>query len=129
MLSQPPAPGCGRRGSRALTGSRWPAAHPEQLDGVRNALESRLSLIRAGRTGKTASIRTIARGPRPTERGLTLCPTGRAAIRMSEASGVRARPSTPRSMDPGRGPTHDEHDPLRATADRRRDPMATSSCW
>src|SRR5918912_1526260 len=40
-------------------------------------------------------------------------PTGRAAIRMSEASGVRARTvHSALGWIPGEGPTHDEDDPL-----------------
>jgi exodeoxyribonuclease V alpha subunit len=45
---------------------------------------------------------------------LLVAPTGRAAIRMSEASGVRARTvHSALGWIPGEGPTHDEQDPLR----------------
>jgi len=83
---------------------------------VRAAFTERLSLITGGPgTGKTASIRTIgaltvARGARV----LLVAPTGRAAVRMTEATGMRA--STVHSAlgwIPGEGPTHDEDDPLR----------------
>ena len=87
----------------------------EQLAGVRNAFARRLSVITGGPgTGKTASIKTIAtlaagRGARV----LLVAPTGRAAIRMTEASGIRARTvHSALGWIPGEGPTHDEHDPL-----------------
>ena len=87
----------------------------EQLEGVRNAFAHRLSVITGGPgTGKTASIRTIAtlaagRGARV----LLVAPTGRAAIRMTEASGVRAKTvHSALGWIPGEGPTHDEQDPL-----------------
>ncbi len=88
----------------------------EQWTGVRAAFTERLSLVTGGPgTGKTASIRTIgtlaaARGARI----LLVAPTGRAAVRMTEATGIRA--STVHSAlgwIPGEGPTHDEDDPLR----------------
>jgi exodeoxyribonuclease V alpha subunit len=88
----------------------------EQWGGVRAAFAERLSLITGGPgTGKTASIRTI--GSLAVERGariLLVAPTGRAAVRMTEATGMRA--STVHSAlgwIPGEGPTHDEDDPLR----------------
>jgi exodeoxyribonuclease V alpha subunit len=87
----------------------------EQLGGLRNAFAHRLSVITGGPgTGKTASIRTIAslaagRGARV----LLVAPTGRAAIRMTEASGIRAKTvHSALGWIPGEGPTHDEHDPL-----------------
>ena len=65
-------------------------------------------------TGKTASIRTIAiLAAGQGARVMLAAPTGRAAIRMTEASGVTAR--TVHSIlgwVPGEGPTHDEGDPL-----------------
>jgi exodeoxyribonuclease V alpha subunit len=87
----------------------------EQLAGVQNAFANRLSLITGGPgTGKTASIRALAahasaRGARV----LLVAPTGRAAIRMSEASGVRAKTvHSALGWIPGEGPTHDQQDPL-----------------
>ena len=87
----------------------------EQWAGVRAAFTERLSLITGGPgTGKTASIRTI--GALAVGRGarvLLVAPTGRAAVRMAEATGMRA--STVHSAlgwIPGEGPTHDEDDPL-----------------
>jgi exodeoxyribonuclease V alpha subunit len=88
---------------------------PEQRRGVGNSFAHRLSLITGGPgTGKTASIRAIA--TRATGRGarvLLVAPTGRAAIRMHEASGMRATTvHSALGWVPGEGPTHDEHDPL-----------------
>jgi exodeoxyribonuclease V alpha subunit len=87
----------------------------EQLAGVGNAFAHRLSLITGGPgTGKTASIRTIAaRAKAQGARVLLVAPTGRAAIRMTEASGVPAKTvHSALGWIPGEGPTHDEHDPL-----------------
>jgi exodeoxyribonuclease V alpha subunit len=89
----------------------------EQFAGLRNALTRRLSLITGGPgTGKTASIRTIAAvAAGQGARVLLVAPTGRAAIRMSEASGVRAKTvHSALGWIPGEGPTHDEQDPLAA---------------
>ena len=102
-----PAEGEDRRGGPELT--------TEQQTGVGNALAHRLSLITGGPgTGKTASLRAIAglaagRGVRV----MLVAPTGRAAIRMTEASGIRARTvHSALGWVPGEGPTHDEDDPL-----------------
>jgi exodeoxyribonuclease V alpha subunit len=87
----------------------------EQLSGVRNALTQRLSLITGGPgTGKTASIRTIAAvAAAAGGRVLLVAPTGRAAVRMTETSGVRAKTiHSALGWIPGEGPTHDEQDPL-----------------
>jgi len=87
----------------------------EQLAGVDNAFAHRLSVITGGPgTGKTASIRTIARlAAEQGVRVLLVAPTGRAAVRMSEASGVRAKTvHSALGWIPGEGPTHDQHDPL-----------------
>ena len=89
----------------------------EQLTGVRNAFTHRLSLITGGPgTGKTASIKTIAAvATGQGARVLLVAPTGRAAIRMHEASGMRATTvHSALGWIPGEGPTHDEHDPLRS---------------
>ncbi len=92
-----------------------PQLTAEQLAGVRNAFAHRLSLITGGPgTGKTASIRTIA-GLAAVQgaRVLLVAPTGRAAIRMSEASGMRAQTvHSALGWIPGEGPTHDGQDPL-----------------
>jgi exodeoxyribonuclease V alpha subunit len=87
----------------------------EQRNGVRNAFAHRLSLITGGPgTGKTASIKTIASlAAGQGARVMLVAPTGRAAIRMHEASGTRATTvHSALGWIPGEGPTHDEHDPL-----------------
>ena len=60
---------------------------------MRAAFEHRLSVITGGPgTGKTASIRTIAKlGEAQGAKVLLVAPTGRAARRMTEASGVDAK--------------------------------------
>ncbi len=87
----------------------------EQLSALQAAFAHRLSVITGGPgTGKTSAIRSIAasavsRGARV----LLVAPTGRAAVRMSEASGLRARTvHSALGWVPGEGPTHDEQDPL-----------------
>jgi exodeoxyribonuclease V alpha subunit len=87
----------------------------EQQDGLQVAFEHRLSVITGGPgTGKTASIKSIA--AEATARGakvMLVAPTGRAAVRMSEASGLKARTvHSALGWVPGEGPTHDEQDPL-----------------
>jgi exodeoxyribonuclease V alpha subunit len=87
----------------------------EQQAALEAALAHRLSVITGGPgTGKTASIKTIA--ATATERGarvMLVAPTGRAAVRMTEASGLRARTvHSALGWIPGEGPTHDEQDPL-----------------
>ncbi|MGO9899579.1 MAG: AAA family ATPase [Solirubrobacteraceae bacterium] len=92
-----------------------PALTAEQLAGVRAALTQRLSVITGGPgTGKTASIRTIASvADSQGARVMLVAPTGRAATRMSEASGFPARTvHSALGWIPGEGPTHDEDDPL-----------------
>src|SRR5262249_37665932 len=84
---------------------------PEQWAGVRAAFTERLSLITGGPgTGKTASIRTIGSlAVLAGLRVLLVAPTGRAAVRMTEATEMSA--STVHSAlgwIPGEGPTHDE---------------------
>ena len=110
--------GDGRR--RAAPGSADTPDAPDELTAEQQAaLEAafahRLSVITGGPgTGKTASIKTIA--ARATERGarvMLVAPTGRAAVRMTEASGLRARTvHSALGWIPGEGPTHDEQDPL-----------------
>jgi exodeoxyribonuclease V alpha subunit len=112
----------GRRGGRlepsassddAIAGA--PELTAEQRAAVHNALAHRMSLITGGPgTGKTASIKTIAAvATGQGARVMLVAPTGRAAIRMSEASGVTARTvHSALGWIPGEGPTHDEDDPL-----------------
>ncbi len=86
-----------------------------QLAGLAGAFAHRLSVITGGPgTGKTASVRTVAAcAAAQGARVMLVAPTGRAAIRMTEASGVRARTvHSALGWVPGEGPTHDEDDPL-----------------
>ncbi|MDQ4041105.1 MAG: AAA family ATPase [Actinomycetota bacterium] len=88
---------------------------PEQWEGVRAAFASRLSVITGGPgTGKTATITTIGAVGRQQELNVVLvAPTGRAAKRMTEATGLPA--STIHSAlgwIPGQGALLDEDDPL-----------------
>lgn len=89
---------------------------PEQWAGVRGAFVHRLSVVTGGPgTGKTASIREIGQIAREQRASVMLvAPTGRAALRMTEATGLDA--STVHSAlgwIPGEGPVHDEDLPLR----------------
>jgi exodeoxyribonuclease V alpha subunit len=87
----------------------------EQLTALNAAFAHRLSVITGGPgTGKTASIKTIAaRAQEGRARVLLVAPTGRAAVRMTEASGLRAKTvHSALGWIPGEGPTHDEQDPL-----------------
>jgi exodeoxyribonuclease V alpha subunit len=88
----------------------------EQWQGVRGAFAHRFSLVTGGPgTGKTASIRMIGAIAAQQRAALILvAPTGRAALRMREATGLEA--STVHAAlgwIPGEGPTLDEDDPLR----------------
>src|SRR5579875_756605 len=88
---------------------------PEQEAGVRAAFEHRLSVITGGPgTGKTASIRTIAKlAEGQGAKVLLVAPTGRAARRMTEASGVDAKTvHSALGWVPGELPEHDEDEPL-----------------
>jgi exodeoxyribonuclease V alpha subunit len=87
----------------------------EQLAGCISAFTHRLSLITGGPgTGKTASIKSIAAlAADQAARVMLVAPTGRAAIRMGEASGLRATTvHSALGWVPGEGPTRDEEDPL-----------------
>jgi exodeoxyribonuclease V alpha subunit len=88
----------------------------EQWAGVCGAFVQRLSVVTGGPgTGKTASIRMIGQIAREQRAHVMLvAPTGRAALRMTEATGLDA--STVHSAlawIPGEGPVHDEELPLR----------------
>jgi exodeoxyribonuclease V alpha subunit len=89
---------------------------PEQWAGVRGAFAHRLTLVTGGPgTGKTASIRMIGAIAAQQRASLALvAPTGRAALRMRDSTGLDA--STVHAAlgwIPGEGPTLDEDDPLR----------------
>jgi exodeoxyribonuclease V alpha subunit len=84
---------------------------PEQTAAVRAAFASRLSIVTGGPgTGKTATIRLIcAAGEQQKQSVLLVAPTGRAARRITESTGLDA--STIHSAlgwIPGQGPTVDE---------------------
>jgi exodeoxyribonuclease V alpha subunit len=113
------------RVSALLSGSpaaRWEVGETpvsltaEQAGAVKASIAHRLSLVTGGPgTGKTASIKTIGsmaalHGP---GKVMLVAPTGRAAIRMTEATGLAARTvHSALGWIPGEGPTHDEDDPL-----------------
>jgi exodeoxyribonuclease V alpha subunit len=97
-------------------GANEPSLTAEQLAGVQAAFAHRLSVITGGPgTGKTATIRTIAaEAARRRARVMLVAPTGRAASRMAEASGITATTvHSALGWIPGEGPTHDEDDPVR----------------
>ena len=83
---------------------------------MRNAFAHRLSVITGGPgTGKTASIRTIARTARGAGRAGDARRADRARGDPDDARPAASgpRPSTRRSAGcPAKGPTHDEDDPL-----------------
>ncbi|MBS1868470.1 MAG: AAA family ATPase [Actinobacteria bacterium] len=88
----------------------------EQWAGVQGAFAHRFSLVTGGPgTGKTASIRMIGAIAAQQRASLVLvAPTGRAALRMREATGLEA--STVHAAlgwIPGEGPTLDADQPLR----------------
>jgi exodeoxyribonuclease V alpha subunit len=87
----------------------------EQLAGVKAAFAHRLSIVTGGPgTGKTASIRRITTLAAEQKASLMLvAPTGRAAVRMTEATGTQATTvHSALGWIPGQGPSHDEDDPL-----------------
>ncbi len=87
----------------------------EQQAAVRAALRFRLSVITGGPgTGKTATIRAIAAHAHARRAGVLLvAPTGRAARRMTESSGVEARTiHSALGWIPGEAPERDEDAPL-----------------
>ena len=84
---------------------------PEQWQAVRAAFASRLSIVTGGPgTGKTATIRLICAAAAAQKASIVLvAPTGRAARRMADSTGMEA--STIHSAlgwVPGQGPTVDE---------------------
>ena len=99
-----------RNGSGPLrAGDLVPA--PEQSAAVRAAFTSRLSIVTGGPgTGKTATIRLICAAAAARKTSIALvAPTGRAARRMAESTGMDA--STIHSAlgwIPGQGPTVDD---------------------
>ncbi len=109
----------------AAKASLGPPAHdagdlepaPEQRDAVEHAFAHRLSIVTGGPgTGKTATIKLICAAAHARNASVLLvAPTGRAARRISESTGLEA--STVHSAlgwIPGEGPQRTEDDPLRA---------------
>jgi exodeoxyribonuclease V alpha subunit len=97
--------------SPAAPGDLIPA--PEQWSAVEAAFASRMSIVTGGPgTGKTATIRLICAAAKQQRASIALvAPTGRAARRMAESTGMDA--STIHSAlgwIPGQGPTKDEID-------------------
>jgi exodeoxyribonuclease V alpha subunit len=90
---------------------------PEQRAAVEHAFAHRLSIVTGGPgTGKTATIKLICAAAHEQRTSVLLvAPTGRAARRVSESTGLDA--STVHSAlgwIPGEGPQRTEEDPLRA---------------
>ena len=118
------APSHARRRAGPPTPTPGRALTEEQETAVQGALKHRLSLITGGPgTGKTATVRAIVTAAE--EQGLRVllvAPTGRAAARMREASGVQAATvHSALGWIPGEGPTHDARGPaaLRPARGRR----------
>ncbi len=114
------APTLGRRAGAEDPAAESPSGADDELTAEQRAavghvFAHRLSVITGGPgTGKTASIRAIARAA--SGRGtsvMLVAPTGRAAIRMTESSGLRATTvHSALGWVPGEGPTRDAEDPL-----------------
>ena len=103
----PDAVGGGPAGELSLTA--------EQRAGVSAAFSYRLSVITGGPgTGKTATIQTVARLATEQHAAVLLvAPTGRAARRMTEASGFQAKTvHSALGWIPGQAAEHNEDDPL-----------------
>ncbi|HVL95915.1 MAG TPA: AAA family ATPase [Solirubrobacteraceae bacterium] len=88
---------------------------PAQWEAVTNAFAHRLSIVTGGPgTGKTATIRMLCAAAHAQDaRTLLVAPTGRAARRVAESTGLEA--STVHSTlqwIPGEGPVRDETNPL-----------------
>jgi exodeoxyribonuclease V alpha subunit len=101
--------------SDAVLGDSGIELTPEQEAAVLAAFRHRLSVITGGPgTGKTASIRAIATtGKKQSAKVLLVAPTGRAARRMTEASGVEAKTvHSALGWIPGEAPEHNEENPL-----------------
>jgi exodeoxyribonuclease V alpha subunit len=116
LLAGPPAPKL-REAHAVLGDSRrdGPELTEEQRAGVEAAFARRLSIITGGPgTGKTASIRTlVALAEEHDVRVLLAAPTGRAAVRMSQATGIDATTiHSALGWVPGSGPSRDEDWPL-----------------
>lgn len=106
----PPGPG-----AAVTAGAAEAELTDEQRSALHAAFEHRLSVVTGGPgTGKTASIKAIATAAeRRGARVMLVAPTGRAAVRMTESSGLRARTvHSALGWVPGLGPEHDADQPL-----------------
>jgi exodeoxyribonuclease V alpha subunit len=86
---------------------------PEQWAAVRAAFAARLSIVTGGPgTGKTATIRLVCAAARAQRASIALvAPTGRAARRMAESTGLEATTiHSALGWVPGQGPMKDELD-------------------
>jgi exodeoxyribonuclease V alpha subunit len=86
---------------------------PEQSAAVRAAFTSRVSIVTGGPgTGKTATIRLLCAAAKAQKASVALvAPTGRAARRMAESTGIDASTiHAALGWVPGQGPTVDELD-------------------
>jgi exodeoxyribonuclease V alpha subunit len=84
---------------------------PEQAEAVSAAFASRVSIVTGGPgTGKTATIRMICAAAKHQHASIALvAPTGRAARRMAESTGMEASTiHAALGWIPGQGPTKDE---------------------
>lgn len=92
-----------------------PLPSPEQWEAVRQACGHRLSILTGGPgTGKTQTMRALVTVLKEASQPVLLCaPTGKAARRLSEATGAAAT-TIHRLLGfvPGSGFQHDEDDPI-----------------
>lgn len=99
----------------AAEASGDPLPSPEQWEAVRLACAHRLSILTGGPgTGKTQTMRALVRVLKDDAKPVLLCaPTGKAARRLSEATGAAAT-TIHRLLGfvPGSGFQHDEDDPI-----------------
>jgi len=99
----------------ARRSSSDPLPSPEQWEAVSLACSHRLSILTGGPgTGKTQTMRALVRVLKDAGRSVLLCaPTGKAARRLSDATGAQAT-TIHRLLGfvPGDGFQHDEDDPI-----------------
>jgi exodeoxyribonuclease V alpha subunit len=101
--------------AEAGTAGTDPLPSPEQWEAVCLACAHRLSILTGGPgTGKTQTMRALVKVLKDAGRSVLLCaPTGKAARRLSEATGAQAT-TIHRLLGfvPGDGFQHDEDDPI-----------------
>jgi len=98
-----------------LSGESQVALTEQQREAVRAALTSKVSILTGGPgTGKTTTLRTVIAALRTTGHRFLLCsPTGRAAKRLSEATGQPAQTiHRLLGFSPGEGFSSNEENPL-----------------